>query len=293
MFGDGRPRRPVLLVLSVAVAVFGAACSGSNPVAIPVVEPAPSSTTPTTTGAASGTVLTTTSSSSTSTSVRSSTTSTTRVVTAPISIGPGEAFIGGSVIGPAGPVDGAIVRIERLVGTAVAMAEVVSSGGGLWRMDAVLGGAYRLRAFRFPDLSQPTPEVFFLAAGERKTVDLRLTRTGEERITAVITPNPPRVNQSAVLTIQVGSSRIDDQGRAVLIPHVGTVLALSVGSGQVLESSFQVATDTNGTAGWRLRCLVEGLNPITLTIGTGTTPVALPACAAASAPAATPTTQAR
>jgi hypothetical protein len=269
--------------LALIVAAVAGACSDDKPAAAPATAP------PTTLA------TTTTAPPTTSTTVRTSTTTSTTRTTLAVSIGPGEAFIGGSVIGPQGPVDGATVKIERLVGSAVASEEVTTSGGGAWRKDSVLGGAYRIRAFRAPDLSQSTVETFFLAAGERKTVDLRLTRTDGERITAVINPSPPRVNQSAVLTIQVGVGQVDAQGRPAVIPRAGVLLQLSPGPGQVLESSAQALTDGTGSASWRLRCVAEGPNPVSLTVGTGVTQVNLPPCAAAgaAAPAATSTTQAR
>ena len=284
MFPDARGRRPLFAVLALVVAVIAGACSDDKPAAAPPVTEPPTTLAPTTT--------TTPPPSTTSTTVRTST-STTRTTLAAITIGPGDAYIGGSVIGPQGPVDGATVKIERLVGSAVATEEVTTSGGGAWSKDSVLGGAYRIRAFRSPDLSQSTVETFFLAAGERKTVDLRLTRTDGERITAVINPSPPRLNQSALLTIQVGVGQIDAQGRPAVIPRAGVLLQLSPGPGQVLESSPQVPTDATGSASWRLRCVAEGPNPVSLTVGTGVTQVNLPPCAAAAAPAATTTTQAR
>lgn len=284
MSPDRRRGRPLLAVPALIVAVIAGACSDDKPAAAPVTPP------PTTLA-----TTTTAPPSTTSTPVRTSTSTSTTRTTLAVSIGPGEAFIGGSVIGPQGPVDGATVKIERLVGSAVASEEVTTSGGGAWRKDAVLGGAYRIRAFRAPDLSQSTVETFFLAAGERKTVDLRLTRTDGERITAVINPNPPRVNQAAVLTIQVGIGQVDSQGRPAVIPRAGVLLQLSPGPGQVLESSPQALTDATGSASWRLRCVAEGPNPVSLTVGTGVTQVNLPPCAAvaAAAPAATSTTQAR
>ena len=270
-------------MLAVAMVLLATACSGDEPAAAPdLTEP------PTTLG----TSTIPPSTSTTSTTVRSSTT-TTRTTLAAITIGPGEAFIGGTVVSPQGPVDGATVKVERLVGSAIATAEVTTSGGGSWRLDSVLGGAYRIRAFRAPDLAQSNVETFFLAATERKTVELRLGRTDGERITAVINPNPPRVNQPAVLTIQVGLGRVDEQGRPTVIPRVGVVLQISLGPGQVLESAPQVLTDATGSASWRLRCVIEGPNPVSLIVGTGATRVSLPPCAAPGAAVATSTTRPR
>lgn len=278
MSPDRSGARRLLVVLAVVVALTATACSDSDPAAAP-----PTVTEPTTTLAAT----TTTTPPTTSTTVRP--TSTTRTTLAPISLGPGEAFIGGTVTGPLGPVDGAIVKIERLVGREVATEDVTTSGGGTWRKDAVLGGAYRIRAYRAPDLSQSTVETFFLAATERKTVDLRLTSAAGERITAVINPSPPRVNQSAVLTVQIGIGQVDAQGRPAVIPRAGVVLQLSLGPGQALESSPVVQTDATGSASWRLRCVAVGPNPVSLTVGSGVTQINLPPCSAAPAAPATTT----
>jgi len=269
-------------VLPLVLILLAGACSSGKPQAAPAGTE-PSTLVPT------SIVTTSTSSptSTTSTTVKSSTTSTVKPA---LSIGPGEASIFGTVQGPAGPVDGATVRIERLVGSATASVDVTTTGGGVWRMDSVLGGAYRVRAFKAPDFAQSNVEVFFLAATDRKGVDLRLGPTSGQQILAVVNPNPPRVNQPAIVTVQIGSPRVDDQGRPTIIPQVGTVLQLTVGAGQVLESSPQVATDATGAASWRIRCLIEGPLSASLTIGGGMTQVNLPACAAAAAPAATTTT---
>ncbi|HEX2046637.1 MAG TPA: carboxypeptidase-like regulatory domain-containing protein [Acidimicrobiales bacterium] len=228
--------------------------------------------------------------STTSTTVRATTTTgpprttTTTLVT----IGPGDATIGGTVTGPAGPVDGATVRVERLVGRSVASADVTTSAGGLWQLASILGGSYRVRAFKPPELGTSPVESFFLAATERKTIDFRLPAAGGERITAVVDPNPPRVDQPATITITVGTGRVDDQGRPVITPRAGVPLTLSGGPGIVVESPPQAVTDGNGSAAWRIRCSAVGADTVSLTVGTGVTQVRFDSC---GPPVAAPTTR--
>ncbi len=266
------------LVLLAVVAFVAAACTSSDPSA------APATTSPETTV------------SPTSTSVRPTTTSTTlrptTTVTTLLQMGPGDASIGGTVVGPAGPVDGATVHIERLVGKLTASTELTTAGGGSWNMPALLGGSYRVRAFKAPDLGQSPVETFFLAANERKIVDLRLPAVGGERIAATVNPNPPRVGQPASVTIQIGVGRVDAAGKSSITPRPGLVMALAGGPGIVVESAPQVTTDANGSAAWNIRCSAEGANTVTLTVGTGATTVKLPACIAGPAPAPTATTTA-
>ena len=262
-------RRTFVVVLS-ALTLATVGCRTPKPAAAP--PPPPS-------------VEATTTVPSTTTTVRATTTSTTRpraTTTTVLAVGPGDASIGGTVSGPAGPVDGATVRVERLVGKAVATADVTTSGGGAWQLSSILGGSYRVRAFKPPDLAQSQVEAFFLAATERKTIDFRLAAAGGERIQATVDPNPPRVDQPATLTIQLGTGRVDDQGRPTLTPRPGVLLTLSSGEGIVLESAPQALTDANGAASWRIRCTVQGASTLPLLVGTGTTQVRIPACAAPS-----------
>ena len=253
------------LVLFALVALVTAGCTGGDD----ADTAAPTTVAPTTTVA------------STTSTVRSTTTTTgvpRTTTTTIVTLGPGDATIGGTVSGPAGPVDGATVRVERLVGRSVATADVTTSAGGLWQMASILGGSYRVRAFKPPDLAQSPVEAFFLAATERKTIDFKLPAAGGEKITAVVNPNPPRVDQPATITITVGIGRVDDQGRPAITPRPGVPLTRAGGPGVVVESTPAVVTDGSGSASWRFRCTAEGANTVALTVGTGVTNVRFDGC---------------
>lgn len=195
-----------------------------------------------------------------------------------VALGPGQATITGTVNGPAGPVDGATVRIERLVGQQVASTEVRSAAGG-YTLGSVLGGAYRVRAWRAPDLAQSGTETFFLAATEVKRLDLTLVQYGSGAV-ATVDPSPPKVDQPATLTVRLGSGRVDEQGRVSTDPRAGVPMTLAVGPGLALESPAQVASGADGSTSWRLRCTAPGPVPVTLTVATVTTSVNVPACVA-------------
>ena len=262
-------RRILLLVLVAAVA---AGCRSSDP---EVVAP----TVPETTTTVEATTTTSTTVASTTTTTGPPRTTTTTLV----SLGPGDASITGTVTGPAGPVEGATVRVERLVGRAVATADVTTGPGGTWLLGSILGGSYRVRAFKPPDLAQSQTEAFFLAANERKTIDFRLAGAGGERIIATVNPSPPRLDQPATLTIRVGVGTVDAEGRPSLNPRPGIPLALSSGAGIAVETAPQSVSDASGSAAWRIRCTVEGADTLPLTVGTGVTNVKIPACAAGGA----------
>jgi len=241
--------------------------------------------TTTTTTPATTAVPTTAQPTTTATTLKPTTTSSTL-----LAMGPGDASIVGTVRGNAGGIDGATVRVERLVGTAVVSTEVVTSGGGSYAVATILGGSYRVRAFKPPDFASSPIEAFFMGANERKVLDLTMPAAGGERITATVNPNPPKVDQPATLTIQVGTGRVDDQGRLAIAPRPGVLLALIPGSGLALEGTPQALTDGNGSATWRIRCLAEGGNTFQLTVGTGITHVVIPSCVPGPPPPAPATT---
>jgi hypothetical protein len=273
--------RRLLFVLVGVMALVAGACSDSTPSAAPETTPVPETTTPTTAAPATTAKPTTTSS-----TLKPTTTSSTL-----LGMGPGEASIVGTVRGPAGGVDGATVRVERLVGKAVVSADVTTSGGGTYSMALILGGSYRVRAFKPPDFASSPVESFFLAANERKVLDLTMPAAGGERITATVAPSPPKVDQPATLTIQIGTGGVDDQGRLAITPRPGVPLILTPAAGLALEGGPQATTDGNGSATWRIRCLAEGANTFSLTVATGITQVHIPACAPGPPPPAPTTTR--
>jgi hypothetical protein len=271
------------LAIAVLLAVLAAGCSDAKPEVAPdttVVQ----ETTITTAAAPSTTRRPTT----TSSTLKPTTTSSTV-----LGFGPGQASIVGRVSGPAGPVDGAVVRIERVVGRNVVTADITTAGGGAYELGLILGGSYRVRAFRPPEFGTSPVEAFFLAANERKTLDLRLPPAGGERLTATVTPSPPRIDQQATLKIQYGMGMVDAQGRPSVTPIPNVLLTLTPGAGILVESSPQVRTDATGTGVWFIRCIAEGASALQLAVGTGVTAVNLPPCGAAAPPppAATSTTR--
>ncbi len=194
-----------------------------------------------------------------------------------VAVGPGQATITGTVNGPDGPVDGATVRVERLVGEEVASMDVRSAGGS-YSVTSVLGGAYRVRAWKVPDLAQSGAETFFLAANEVKRLDLTLTKYGTGVI-ATVDPTPPKVDQAATLTARLGTAQVDDEGRVNTTPRAGVPVVLTPGQGTALDSPAQVVSDASGTASWRLRCTAPGPFAVSLTVAVATTPVNVPECA--------------
>lgn len=255
-----------LVSAGLAVALLATACSGSEkkppPPPVAVTEPS--------TAAAPSTTSTTV------TTVPGVPRSTTTV--AGVALGPGDASLSGTVTGPDGAVSGATVRVERLVGREVAATDLRTDESGSWQLSSILGGPYRVRAYMPPSFGQIQPEVFFLAADERRTVSLAVSRVGENSLTGVVTPNPPVVDQVATLVVRVGNGRLDDRGVVTVYPRSGVRLVLSGLDGISLESAAADSTDGEGKVTWTFRCVTPGTFGVTLTVGNGTTRFSLPPC---------------
>lgn len=209
--------------------------------------------------------------------------------TTTLPLGPGGATLQGTVLGPEGPVDQATVHIERLVGNAVAVLDVVTLADGTWSAPTILGGRYRVRAWKAPELALTKPQIFFLQSSETKKLELRVDRYAGASVAASIAPNPPIVGEPANLFVLVAERRVDETGVVGATAIVGASVELA-GSGYQLETNNPTITDNNGVAEWRVRCTSSsGALSITIANG-GSYPVELPACASSGQPTETSVT---
>lgn len=207
----------------------------------------------------------------------------TTTTTAP-SVGPGPVTIVGRVDGPEGPVPGAIVRLERVVGDGrTATLDVPTAADGTWNAANVLGGAYRIRAHLAPSLGMLRAQVVFVEALDPKPVILELERFEGTRVDGAIAPNPPTVGERANLSVRVTANQVDAQGKVRQTPLVAVVVTLSgTGSWAVLSGNPGV-TGSDGVAPFVLECGASGDQPLTAFLSTGETfPLSLPPCSAAA-----------
>lgn len=216
--------------------------------------------------------------------VRGATTTTT------IALGPGEATLKGTVTAPDGPVGSALVRVERLVGGAVAAVEVATQADGTWSSPAIKGGAFRVRAWRAPDLALVQPAFIFIGAKETFPLDLKLERYAGPFATAAVAPNPPVVGAPVNLAVQLSQRSVDDRGFVTGVPLVGTPVQLASSTGGwAVASANPALTDANGRARWVVRCGAVGAHPLSVSLGGAVAPLplVLPSCVESVSPAST------
>lgn len=189
--------------------------------------------------------------------------------TTTVAMGPGRATLSGSVNGPDGPVAGAVVHAERLVGDAVATMDVLTGDDGRFTMPTILGGRFRVRAWKpAPDnLALAEPQVFFLEGSEKKELNLTLTRYQGVSVTAAIAPDPPFIDNPANLVVLAVNREVGADGivRSSPIANIRAEL-FGTGDWRVL-TPVATAADEAGRARWTLVCRRVGNQPLSVVIG--------------------------
>lgn len=199
--------------------------------------------------------------------------------TVPVELGPGAARITGTVVGPEGPVNDASVRIERLVGAQVAVANLTAFSGS-FNLPSIRGGTYRVRAWKQPDLVLVAPEAFFLGSDEVKTLELRLTRVGDLSVQTTWEPNPPPPSEPFTVNVLVYTGSVTDQGVVLATARPGQPVTIFPGNGLALAGAERGTTDGSGKIGFRVRCTAAGPPTAEVLVNATRLPLALPSCPA-------------
>lgn len=183
-----------------------------------------------------------------------------------VPIGPGPAALLGVVIGPTGPVGGAIVHAERLVGDAVGAANIATLPDGTWKMTGVLGGRYRIRAWRAPDLALTTPQILYLRGSETQNLSLSLTTFNGVSASAVVTPSPPLLGQTVNLVVQVSTQTVGNDGVVRAAPLPASMVDITSAANVTIVGTRPATADANGRVNWLLVCTTPGPQVLGVTV---------------------------
>ncbi len=271
-----RPPRLLLAAFIAVLALLGAACEAPPELAtIPPPASMPVTTTTSPPVDLSGVVLQ---------RVPGATTTTLAII-------PGGASLSGRVNGPEGPVEGAVVRAERLVGDAVASIDSVTRPDGTFTITGIKGGRFRVRAWRAPDLTLLTPEVFYIGATEQRRLDLGVNRYEGIVAAANMAPSPALIERPANLVVQVSRREVDGSGVVRNIPVAGVKIELYGPGEWRIGTTNPMTTDANGRGRWTLTCRAAGTQPLGVVVAdTMTFPIDIPNCTAPPPPPPPPTT---
>ena len=185
----------------------------------------------------------------------------------------GRARLSGSVTGPQGPVPGAVVRLERVLGGVTQVTDVLTGVDGRYDAPGIGGGRYRVRAFLAPTLAQPTGQVFFLTDGEERVVDLTLQAFAEPAVAIAVAPDPLLLDQPLNLAVRVSGRLVDTDGFVRTQPLVGGTVQVSATGGWTAVTPSVSTTDGNGEARFSARCRSADATQLQVTVRL---PAALP-----------------
>ena len=198
---------------------------------------------------------------------------------------PGSAVMAGLVLGPDGAVPLAQVEVVRMVGGGEVSEILQSTDDGTWQAALILGGRYRVRAWRAPDLAMTEAQILFLNEGDRPTVNLQLQRFQGLVASSAIAPNPFDLAERVELAVTVADRFVDEGGTVRLERVTGFPVRLAAGAAWEIESDNPTSTGGDGTAKWVVRCNQRGQQSLSVVVdrgpdGGGAVPVTLdvPAC---------------
>ena len=129
-----------------------------------------------------------------------------------------------------------------------------------------------------PDLLEPEPETFFLAADENKTIDLKVVRVADLNLETTVDPNPPPASDPFTAVVFVYAGSVSDQGTLLAIPRASLPVLLTVGTGLQIQGAPMSVTDANGRVAYRLRCLAAGQQGADLILANVRMSLGLPPC---------------
>jgi hypothetical protein len=194
-------------------------------------------------------------------------------------IGPGSARIIGTVFGPNGPIGGATVEADRLVGNQVARTTVTTAADGSFVVGSILGGRYRVRAWQAPTLALTQPEIFFLGSAESHPLALHLDAFTGPDVADSVNPTVLIVGDMANLLVQVTNPAVGSDGVVRDQPDPGVQVTLVDGPAWTVDSSNPLTTGNDGRALFQISCSSAGSNPLSVEVGTGSPqPLSVPDC---------------
>ncbi len=134
----------------------------------------------------------------------------------------------------------------------------------------ILGGRYRVRAWKTPDLALTAPQILFLESRQNRQLGLQVSRYTGTSASSVSSPDPPFLGEPVTVTAVVSSLSVNGEGIVSSVPLPGAAVSLSVGGGLLLTSG---ATTTNGQgrAAFQLRCEQLGPGLVELTVNSSQT----------------------
>ncbi len=184
-----------------------------------------------------------------------------------ISFARGSVTVSGFVSGPDGPVDGATVLLERVVGEQTVQMKVQANADGRYKVSNIKGGVLRVSAFKVPDLASTKAKVVF--ASEATEINLEVDNSTGTDVQWALGPAVPLVGRPSTLVIRISVKRVDPDGVVRFAPLEG--VGVRVVAQQALQPNGvnEKVTDGKGLVSFSMLCSVAGYAGINVLLATG------------------------
>ena len=194
-------------------------------------------------------------------------------------VGGGQAAIFGRVVDADGNiVPGALVRATYYGDpNKPEVIETLAGENGNYRFERVLGGRWRIRAWKTPDLATLEDNVFFLGYTEQKALDLRVKAASDIVVTSNMAP-APFLGTPVELALLVMTQAVNEEGVVSRSAVGGAAVTLNVPGGWSLLGDPTQATEANGRVAWQLTCTEPGHQRITAIVAGREWPLNVPPC---------------
>jgi hypothetical protein len=156
--------------------------------------------------------------------------------------------------------------------------EALSAEDGTYRFEQVLGGRWRIRAWKAPELATLEDNVFFLGYTEQRAMDLKVKAASDIVVTSNMAPNPPFTGTPVELAVLVLTQSVDEEGIVHRSPVGGAAVTLDIRGRWSLVGETTQATEFNGRTAWQLTCDEVGAQPISAFVAGRDWPLNIPAC---------------
>ncbi len=187
--------------------------------------------------------------------------------TTPISFADGTVTLTGLVTGPDGPIPGATVVFERVVGEQTAVLRVLADADGRYKSARIKGGIVRVSAYRIPDVATAQTKVVF--AADTTEVNLSVEKFSGTDVQWALGPAQPYVGRSSNLVIRVSVKRVDPDGVVRFAPLEGIGVRIVPLDALQPAGATERLTDAAGLASFQMACPRVGGSGVNVFLATG------------------------
>jgi hypothetical protein len=191
----------------------------------------------------------------------------------------GHVHLHGVVLGPDGPLKGAVVRVERYAGDDFGVRDILTDKDGKYSVDDLPGGRLKVRGWQKPDLAATEPQALFVAADADVPMDIRVDKHDATVIQGAVDVADPHVGQRVGLSVLLTQEAVDDNGIVQGQPIPAAQIALTLGDlGLLVVGPSTIPTGADGFSHFTIECQTTGAHPVTVTSGPSTATFSTPQC---------------